>query len=146
MLKPCNQLFFGHWLNLMGGGCESTRRSKMLKALGAMLLTLTLFAGAALAADVQLAWDANDPAPDGYRMFQRLESAAYDYTAPIWQGAENLMTATGLQENTTYCWVVRAYVGASESGDSNEVCATIEAPPERLVYPKRPKTLIIEFE
>jgi hypothetical protein len=87
-------------------------------------LCLLITAGAALA--VQFTWDENDPVPDGYRLYQRTVPGAYDYDNPIWVGTlppSDDLTGHALGE--TYCWVVRAYVGDDESGDSNEVCLTI---------------------
>lgn len=75
----------------------------------------------AQAAQVTLAWDPNDPTPDGYRLYQRQEGNAYDYSAPAWSGSTASATVDDLFENETYFFVVRAYVGADESGDSNEV-------------------------
>ncbi|MCP3889915.1 MAG: fibronectin type III domain-containing protein [Desulfobulbaceae bacterium] len=72
--------------------------------------------------DVTLAWDPNDPTPDGYRIFQRLQGQAYDYDWPIWAGTETTTDVNDLADNTTYCFVARAFVGDDESGDSNEVC------------------------
>jgi hypothetical protein len=110
----------------MAGGLESTRRGKMLKAITAMLLILTLSAGAALAADVQLAWDAVDPAPTGYRIYMAPAGQAYDYDNPIYDG--NALSATVVipNYNAEFKFVARAYMitpeGAEyESVDSNEV-------------------------
>lgn len=80
----------------------------------------------AQAATVTLAWDANMPAPDGYRVYQRIDGQSYDYTLPVWppdgsQQAETTCTIDGLTEGVTYYFVVRAYLGPDESGDSNEV-------------------------
>jgi hypothetical protein len=81
---------------------------------------------------VTLAWDPNNPAPDGYRVFQRLEGESYDYSTPVWPGVgddDSQVTATidNLQPGVYY-FVVRAYVGPDESGDSNEVQYIV--PPE----------------
>lgn len=72
---------------------------------------------------VTLQWDANDPAPDGYRLYGREEGQGYDFGAFWWQGDDtfNRCTIDGLDENKTYFFVVRAFVGDDESGDSNEV-------------------------
>lgn len=87
-----------------------------------------LFSPALLqAAQVTLAWDANGPAPDGYRLYQRTEGASYDYTHPAWSGSGTSCTLNDLEEGIRYHYVVRAYEGSSESGDSNEV--TYYAPP-----------------
>jgi hypothetical protein len=37
-------------------------------------------------AEVTLAWDPNDPAPDGYRIYQRSEGNSYNYSEPSWTG------------------------------------------------------------
>lgn len=70
---------------------------------------------------VSLAWDANDPAPDGYNVYQRTEGQAYDYSQPVISSSETNATLYNLAYDTTYYFVVRAYVGTDESGDSNEV-------------------------
>jgi hypothetical protein len=71
--------------------------------------------------EVTLAWDANASAPDGYRIYQRTEGQAYDYTQPVWEGASTSCTVYNLAYDTTYYFVARAYVGADESADSGEV-------------------------
>jgi hypothetical protein len=81
-----------------------------------------------VAADVTLAWDANDPEPEGYRVFVRESGAGYDYANPIWDSINKAQTTTctliGLTEGTTYYFVVRAYDGDLESADSEEVSYT----------------------
>lgn len=81
---------------------------------------------AAQAAQVTIAWDPNDPAPDGYRVFQRVEGQSYDYSSPVWPQAgddptQTTCTIANLADDTSYYFVVRAYVGNDESGDSNEI-------------------------
>lgn len=73
------------------------------------------------AAQATLTWDSNDPAPDGYLIYHRTEGQPYDYSQPIWTGYDNTGTVNGLEENTTYYFVVRAFVATHESADSNEV-------------------------
>jgi len=104
----------------------------------ALYLSIALLGFASLAmadAQVTLAWDPNEPAPDGYLLYQRVEGASYDYTAPATVYApgesapivgpipQNLTTVEvhGLTPGTTYHFVVRAFVGQDMSGDSNEV-------------------------
>lgn len=72
-------------------------------------------------AEVTLAWDPNDPTPEGYRIFQRTEGQAYDYSDPCWTGSDTQGTVYNLDWNTTYYFVVRAYEGDLESVDSEEV-------------------------
>ncbi len=83
--------------------------------------------------EVSLAWDPNDPAPDGYRIFQRTEGALYDYDQPCWTGPGTSGTVYNLDGDTTYYFVVRAYAGAAESADSEEV-SFIAASPEPATY------------
>ena len=72
-------------------------------------------------AEVTLAWDANDPAPEGYRIYQRTEGQAYDYSQPVWTGSATTGTVYNLAYDTTYYFVVRAFDGSLESADSEEV-------------------------
>lgn len=80
------------------------------------------------AAQVTLQWDANDPVPDGYRLFQRVSGQAYNYADPIVNTTATSCAVNGLEEGTTYYFVVRAFVGDDESSDSNEVAYTLAAP------------------
>ena len=73
------------------------------------------------AAQASLQWDANSPAPEGYRLYQRLSGQDYNYAAPVWSGAGTSCTVDGLAEGSTYYFVVRAFDGSDQSGDSNEV-------------------------
>jgi hypothetical protein len=72
-------------------------------------------------AEVTLAWDPNEPTPEGYRIFQRTEGQAYDYSDPCWTGSDTQGTVYNLGWDTTYYFVVRAYDGNLESADSEEV-------------------------
>ncbi|BBO85475.1 hypothetical protein DSCO28_60410 [Desulfosarcina ovata subsp. sediminis] len=95
-------------------------------ALGHIAFILAVFFSplSAIAANVTLAWDANDPEPEGYRVFAREEGQSYDYQSPLWESDETTCTLTGLVEGTTYYFVVRAYDGTLESADSEEVSYT----------------------
>lgn len=101
---------------------------------------LCLMPSCAAAAEVLLAWDANVPAPDGYCVFQRREGEAFDYANPAWPAdgtdhKETTCTITDLTAGATYFFVVRAYVGEDQSGDSNEVSYQAElALPETVTY------------
>lgn len=95
---------------------------KTIRSLILSSLLIFSFIGFCYAADVTLAWDANIPAPDGYRLFQRLSTdAGYNYNNPIWTGPETTTTVRDLLPGKTYFFVVRAFVEDNESGDSNEV-------------------------
>ena len=72
-------------------------------------------------AEVTLSWDPNDPTPEGYRIFQRMEGQSYDYSQPCWTGSDTQGTVYNLDWDTTYYFVVRAYEGDLESADSEEV-------------------------
>ncbi len=91
----------------------------------AFLIACPLFA---VAAQVTLQWDGVSPAPEGYRLFQRYAGQQYDYENPLWAGGGTLCTVTIDTEQTAY-FVVRAYAGAEESADSNEVSITASEPP-----------------
>lgn len=75
----------------------------------------------AYGAQVVLEWDPNLPTPDGYKVFYRIEGQVYNYNNPAWTGSESTCTITELENNQSYYFVVRAFDGESESGDSNEV-------------------------
>lgn len=86
---------------------------------------LTLIFAAVAQASVTLEWDANDPSPEGYRLFRKVDGGQYDYASPL----ETITSGTrfvdeNIEAGETYYYVVRAYEGANESGDSNEVTYT----------------------
>jgi len=110
--------------------------------LTAMFLTLATLASAA---DVTLAWDPNDPTPEGYRIFNRQIDGTYDYTTPAWQGSATTGTVTDLTEGQQYAFVVRAYDGDLESADSEEVVYAPPVPSTQIVYPMQPHSITIVF-
>ena len=73
------------------------------------------------AAAVTLEWDPNDPSPEGYRLFRRLEGQVYDYSQPLATLGGTRYQDTTTQAGQVYHYVVRAYDGVNESSDSNEV-------------------------
>jgi hypothetical protein len=85
------------------------------------LINMMLLVALARAGSVTLAWDPNSPAPEGYRIFSRVDGQTYNYAAPAWSGATATCKIEGLQASTTYFFVARAFKGADQSGDSNEV-------------------------
>ncbi len=99
-----------------------------------LVIILILFSNAFVqAAQVTLVWDPNEPTPEGYMVFQRVEGEAYDYESPVWpQAGDNPELTTcaidNLVDDTNYYFVVRAYAGDEQSGNSNEVTFRPEAP------------------
>lgn len=98
------------------------------------IIFILLISAVSQAAQVTLAWDPNDPVPDGYRVFVHLAGDTYDYTSPAWPQAgddpqSTTCTIDNLAEDTQYYFVVRAYVGDDISGDSNEVLYLTETSP-----------------
>jgi len=87
-------------------------------------ISILLCSSVAFAADVTLAWNASSGA-DGYRLFSRKEGQSYNYSSPDWEGTATTGTVTGLSQDTTYYFVVRACNEHGESGDSNEESTTI---------------------
>jgi hypothetical protein len=101
----------------------STRPYLLILAI-CVFFFIPIYPSIALAVDVTLAWDASSGA-DGYRLFSREEGQSYNYNWPDWEGADTTGTVTGLAQDTTYYFVVRAYNAYGESGDSNEESTTI---------------------
>ncbi len=58
-------------------------------------------------------------------MFKRAEGKSFDYSSPVWSGIETSCTIDRLASGTYY-FVVRAYVGRNESGDSNQIKVVID--------------------
>lgn len=87
-----------------------------------VILTAILISASCLwAAEVRLAWDATTVTPDGYRLYQRIEGSSYDYSSPVWSGRNTSCSIDNLTPGTLYYFVVKAYVGSEESGNSNEI-------------------------
>lgn len=85
-------------------------------------IIIFLFASTAIGdSSVTLAWDPNDPSPEGYRIFMRTEGSIYNYGAFEWEGTTTTATVDNIPDGSTVYFVVRAYSGEDESGDSNEV-------------------------
>ena len=52
----------------------------------------------AYSANVTLQWDANDPAPEGYKVFGREGSQSYNYGSPLYTGTLTTCTLTGIEQ------------------------------------------------
>jgi len=74
--------------------------------------------------DLSFAWDANtEPDLAGYRVFYRQEGQNYDYNNPVWETIETTCTIFGLDNNTTYYFISRAFdIYGNESDNSVELC------------------------
>jgi PKD repeat protein len=81
------------------------------------------------ASPITLEWSPNSETDlAGYRVFCREEGQSYDYANPSWEGTDATYTIYDLEENNTYCCVVRAFdTQGFESDDSNEVCFEVIA-------------------
>lgn len=82
---------------------------------------LVVFPMIVSAAQVTLQWDAGNPAPEGYCVYQRVSGQDYDYSQAVWAGTATACTVANLSEDVTYYYIVRAFNAETSSGDSNEV-------------------------
>ena len=106
----------GSWIGVV---CSFFTRTIIIS-----IFLISITSAPSIPAEVSLSWDENDPPIDGYLLFMRTDNCAYDYTCPTWSGVDTTCTIDELS-NGTYYFVVRAYSGDAESGDSNEVEAVI---------------------
>ena len=74
-----------------------------------------------LSATITLKWDAASPSPEGYHIYQRTEGGNYDYTNPVWSGSSTTCALSNFDDNTTYYFIARSYIGTNVSSNSNEV-------------------------
>ena len=82
---------------------------------------------AAVPAAVTLQWDPNDPAPEGYRLYKRLDGQPYNDTAVCLVTSTTCTVQEGLEPGMTYFFVVRAFIGSNQSAASNEVRYSVPA-------------------
>ncbi|MBN1843354.1 MAG: fibronectin type III domain-containing protein, partial [Deltaproteobacteria bacterium] len=99
-----------------------------------LVLILFLSVPNTYSAQVTLAWEPNtEPDLAGYRLFCREQGQSYNYDVPVWQGTAITCTIPDLDDDTKYCFVVRAFDSSqNESGDSNEACWEHSASPPVL--------------
>lgn len=102
------------------------QRARPMITLFLPLTMLSLISTSAMAASVSVSWNPNDPTPDGYIILIRADGSDYNDEAPSWVGSATSCRLDGLIPGTTYFMVVRAYVGALQSPNSNEVTFTAE--------------------
>jgi len=95
-----------------------------LKVFFASIAVIASIVTSAFSANVNLRWDANVPAPEGYRVFVREGNQSYNYNNPIWEDDLTTCNLTGFIEGITYHFVVRAFDDELESADSEEVSYT----------------------
>jgi chitinase len=82
---------------------------------------------AEIPAAVTLQWDPNDPAPEGYRLYKRLDGQLYNDTAVCSVTSTSCTLQEGLEPGMTYFFVVRAFIGNNQSAASNEVSYSVPA-------------------
>ena len=75
---------------------------------------------------VTVAWDANDPVPDGYILYWGTSSGNYPNSHDV--GAATQYTIPGLQDGLTYYFAVKAYDDGNESAYSQEISHTVGTP------------------
>ncbi len=96
---------------------------KRTLGLFALLLIMAIPAAGYALCDATLKWGNGNDQIEGYYVFGREEGQEYDYDEPWWQGDTTFgeCTIDELEEDKTYFFVIRAYVGDNVSADSNEV-------------------------
>jgi hypothetical protein len=84
----------------------------------------------AFAITLKLLWEASNPVPEGYEVYERIKGETYNYNNPICRGIDTYCTKkideNNVNENAdkgdvTHYFVVRAFIGNQFSADSNEV-------------------------
>ena len=102
-----------------------------------VIAALLLMASIANAGQVTLLWDEITTPPDRYEVYaapvangRNPMTISFDYTQPAWAGTGTKCTINNLIDGQLYVFVCRAFVGDSQSGDSNRV--VYETPQIRL--------------
>ena len=66
---------------------------------------------------------------EGHKVYVRMENQSYDFTKPIWQGADSICTIDGLEKNITYYFIAKTYDDKGNTSDnSNEIKFRQDAP------------------
>lgn len=93
---------------------------KLMMIMLALLIPAWVAVGVAFAAPT-LVWDASSGTVTGYRIYYGLSSGSYTNSKDVGDVTQYSISSLPLQDSTTYYFVARAYNGAGESGNSNEV-------------------------
>jgi chitodextrinase len=96
---------------------------------------------------VTVAWDENNPAPEGYILYWGTSSGNYPSSHDV--GAATQYTIPGLQDGLTYYFAVKAYDDGNESTLSQEISHTVGNPngsPTTPSVPNGPATGFIETD
>ena len=104
---------------------KAFRKPFFLIILGSLFLSDPAFA-----ITLKLLWDAPDPSPEGYEVYERIKGETYHYNNPICRGTDTYCTKKIDEDNVKenldkddviHYFVVRAYIGNQFSANSNEV-------------------------
>ncbi len=89
-----------------------------------LLLTLVVFVWLAptlVLAEPRLVWNPSSGNVTGYRIYFGQTQGSHSNSKDVGNVTQYLLSGLTLEEKKTYYFVARAYNGAGESGDSNEV-------------------------
>jgi hypothetical protein len=109
--------------NEQNGTLENGRYSmnrKIITIILALVFLAWIVPGVVFA-EAKLVWDASSGEVTGYRVYYGLSQGSHPNSRDVGNVTECLLSNLPLEENKTYYFVTRAYNGAGESGDSNEV-------------------------
>jgi hypothetical protein len=98
-----------------------------MKAKGVALIIICLAVGypCHILAAPKLVWEPSSGDVDGYRIYYGTTSGQYQNSKDVGDVTEYPLTGLPLEEQKTYYLSTRAYNGAGESGNSNEVSWTV---------------------
>lgn len=124
-LRNQNSEFEKPW-NITGARAKTRTKQFSISSAGITLLFFLLsfcatLAPAAHAAEITLTWNANDPDPDGYNLYARIEGEEFDFDNPTWSGNTKSIVMENLVDGVTYYFIVRSFRGDVESSNSNEL-------------------------
>lgn len=105
-------------------GTLESRRCSMNRKIITLILAPVLFAWVfpgVVFADPRLVWDPSSGDVSGYRVYYGLSQGSHPNSYDVGNVTECALGSLDLEEKKTYYFVTRAYNGAGESGDSNEV-------------------------